>query len=220
MPRVLVVAALWTIVATAPVAQALAEGESPTEFARQLASVHVPMGMVVPVTEVVGRQRDLGALTEGSPKSLSAVELRSSIQRFNALKGRFRASQRGDVVHVRSVEEPAEVTTLLDRSTKLDGGVEVPAMLAIYQHVVSAMTGKEQPEGYAWSGALPSPACPINQKVHLPSGLTAEGVLDQVVSQVPGLIWVLTYNPQLKDNTMAVGLMCADGTFFRTAFQP
>lgn len=44
--------------------------------------------------------------------------------------------------------------------------------------------------------------------------------LDQIVTQVPGLVWVVTYDPGSPGEDVKVGLLCPDGYFGRTTVSP
>ena len=191
--------------------------ERPGEYTIALAQSGVPVGLVAPRDVLIGRHAVPHSETMAAGTSISREGLASSLDLFNTAKGGFRARQEGGVVHVRSLEEPAEVGSALERSTLMEEAVEVPAFGAIYRYVVRAMSGVEPPQGFVFSGALPGPECPINRPVRMPEGsLSAIALLDQIVRQVPGLVWVVSYSPEAPNAGLKVGRMCPDGEFVRT----
>ena len=219
MPKEIAVASvlLCSLVTAASVAFGQSAQVSPAQYAMSLAQDGVPAGIVAS-REVLAQVRRMPRpqATVGTPSVVRGT-LASGLDLFNAAKGAFRASQDDGIVHLRSLEEPAEISSALDRSTQLDEAVEVPAMHAIYRYVVRAMRGVEPSQGYVWTGGLPGPECPINRPIRIAGGpATAIGLLDQVVRQVPGLLWVVSYNPDQPSVALKVGLMCQDGSFFRT----
>ena len=189
----------------------------PGEYTISLAQSGVPVGLVAPREVLAGRHAVPHSETIVAGRSIEGEDLASSLNLFNTAKGGFRARQEGGVVHVRSLEEPTEVGSALERSTLMEEPVEVPAFGAIYRYVVRAMSGVEPPQGFAFSGALPGPECPINHTVRMPGGsLTAIALLDQIVRHVPGLVWVVSYSPEAPNMGLKVGFMCPAGEFVRT----
>ena len=61
-------------------------------------------------------------------------------------------------------------------------------------------------------GGLPGPRCPLSNSVHLPdTPLSTQHGLDEIVTQVPGLVWIVTYDAAVPDLDFALGLMCGGG---------
>ena len=74
------------------------------------------------------------------------------------------------------------------------------------------MSGRK-PEGIIGTGSFPGPECPLNTRVRLSAGpTTAVNMLTEVVQQVPGLVWIVTYATDASDSDVNVGLMCSDGS--------
>jgi hypothetical protein len=58
------------------------------------------------------------------------------------------------------------------------------------------------------------------QPVRIPAGKTRPiDILDQVVRQVPGITWLVTYRAVAPDHEFKIGLMCGNGSFMRTEVQ-
>jgi hypothetical protein len=138
-------------------------------------------------------------------------DLESNLSRFNAAQGQFRAVRTEGVVHIRGAEEPSEVATALEGRTSEDA-TDTMAMQAVLHQVTRAMGGMPV-GGIIGVGPLPEPGCPVDKPVRIPAGTTAIDALDQIVRQVPGLVWVVSYSPGSAGSglTLKVGLMCADG---------
>jgi hypothetical protein len=196
------------------------------EFGMRLARSAVPAG-------IVASDRALRQLGGGPAVASQATEeaafkrdLTSQLARFNAARGLFRATRTDGIVRIRAAEEPADVMTALERRT-YDAVVDVPALAAVLHHVTWAMSGS-QPTGIMGVGAEPEPDCPMQTPVRIPAATSAIEALDQIVRQVPGLVWVVTYDSESQGRpmrvgqtgaasgdvfrrTLTVGLMCADG---------
>ena len=82
-----------------------------------------------------------------------------------------------------------------------------------------------EPQALLGSGGTLSPGseCPIDRRVDLPGGsMTAIALLDQIVRQVPGVVWVVTYRkePASASLQVNVGLLCWNGWHAKiTVFQ-
>ena len=62
-------------------------------------------------------------------------------------------------------------------------------------------------------GPLPGPESLLGRRIRLDRGRrSAISILDDVVRQVPGLVWFATYNRGLPSQDLKVGLMERDGT--------
>lgn len=184
----------------------------PREFARALAAEGIPAGFVVPEAEF--RRHSEGSTKQGAPAAVAGPRstLESRVTAFNSARGPFRAAETRGVVHIRAADEPADVReALMAESDAADSG-EQPALKAGYRHAVRAIRGVE-PEGFFGSG--PDPSCRLDRPVHLQSGrMTTIEVLDEIVRQVPGVTWLVTYDSER--GFLTVGLMCPDGSFRRT----
>ena len=78
--------------------------------------------------------------------------------------------------------------------------------------VVKALSGKE-PAGIIGTGSFPGPECPLGRPVRLTAGSTsATRMLDEIVKQVPGLMWFVTYDTEAPHYGLQVGFLCADGS--------
>lgn len=186
---------------------------NPAEYTALLAQNGVPSGLVV-ADHFLGARR--GLPRPESPLTIKGAfrdSLFSRLELFNRATGSFRALQKDGVVHVRSLEEPAEVTTALEGEVRFAGAVSVPAVSAVIMHVVAAIRGQEV-EGIVGGGMLPGPECGVNQRVTLPEGpATPTAVLDAIVLQAPGIAWIATYRPDAPKEHLELGLICADGSW-------
>ena len=210
--RILVLGALLCAVFSAFPRTGLAQGTTadPHDFAIGLAQNHAPAGVVVPEK---AWQRVSGA-SYRSPREkrlLPGEDVAAYVARFNASSHAFRATTEKGVVHVRSAGEPIGVHDTLARLVYIDESVELSAFRAVFEKVVVVMQGEER--GLVGSGIDPAAECPIFRPVRVSEGeTTIAGQLDSIVRQVPGLIWFVTYDPDVPNLDLRVGLMCADGT--------
>lgn len=184
--------------------------EWPRDFVQALALKEVAAGIVVP-EEMFKRRVPSGAdETTAGRTTLDSVD--SRMESFNFASGPFRAARKGRVIHVRSLDEPQEVTRALERAVEVRESVELPALQAVYSTVVGAISGAE-PSGIVGSGILPGSECPLGRAVKIrPGSLTAIALLDEIVLQTPGLVWLATYDRDLPHANLKVGLMCPDGS--------
>jgi len=183
---------------------------SPRQFASDLARRGVPGGIVV-------AQQEIGhASASSQPAPADASQTRgaavAAVKGFNAVESGFRATETDGFVHVRSKTEPPDLRLILDRRVRVDASSGLPAQDAVFKRVVKALSGKE-PAGILGSGAFPGPECPLSRPVRLTTGWTsATRMLDEIVRQVPGLMWFVTYDIEAPHYGLQVGLLCGDGS--------
>lgn len=191
---------------------------SPRRLAAELARLGVPGGIVV-------EQQDLGqvpAANGGSGDAFQGVDpVTTAIDEFNAGGPHYRALKADGLVHVRSVTEPPDLRLALDRQVEVASIAALPASDAVFVRVVKVLSGKE-PAGIIGTGSFPGPECPLGTPVRVAAGLkSATQMLDEIVRQVPGLTWVITYDTQAPHYGLEVGLVCGNGAAVRiTAFPP
>jgi hypothetical protein len=81
----------------------------------------------------------------------------------------------------------------------------------MFKGVLGAVRGRE-PQGWLGGGLRPSPECSLDRPIQLPDGsVTVIQVLDEVVRQVPGLVWFVSYQPEAADGDVRFGLICSNG---------
>lgn len=191
-------------------AQAPNSAVSPRQFAADLARLGVPGGIVVAQREIGhASPSSQSAPGDTSQKRAAAV---AAVNGFNAVGSGFRATEADGFVHVRSETEPPDLRLALDRQVRVDGSPGLPAQDAVFLRVVKALSGKE-PAGIIGTGTFPGPECPLRRPVRLSAGSTsATRMLDEIVKQVPGLMWFVTYDTEAPHYGLQVGLLCGDGS--------
>lgn len=227
---VAVLASLWALASSDARADAkpdLSQGQAnnnPRVFAIALAQNEVPAGIVIPAEFLRGGKGMPHPEITTARQAAFRVDLLARVDLFNADKGAFRAS-RGEsgVVHIRSVEEPIEVTRALEHESEIELA-SGPAIGVVFRTGVTAIRGYA-PEGLLGSGgpSTPEPECPLDRRVELPKGrMTAMGVLDAIVRQVPGMAWVVTYRrvPASPSLEMKLGLLCSNGRYLTISVFP
>ncbi len=197
--------------------------QGPREYAVTLVQNRVPVGLVL----------ERGMLEQGKPivppesseadRAAFRERLTSSLDLFNAAGGTFRATEVGGVVHLRSVDEPTDVTDALRRQDHTPESLELPLLGAVFRRGAATLTGSE-PQAVVGSGPVPrpGPGCPLETPVHVPAGsATVVGLLDGIVRQVPGVAWVVTYDGAAnRDLKLHVGLLCSDGSHIKISAYP
>jgi hypothetical protein len=195
----------------------------PRTYALTLARSGVPVVLVVPKEFFSPGGMTLAEIDQIT-RSGFGDSLRSSLALFNAASGRFQATEKDGVVHVRELDQPAEVTSSLERTGELEAVVGLPVLAAMLRRVVPAMRGYAL-EGLIGSGGLltPGPECPIDRRVDLAGGvMTASALLDEIVRQAPGLVVAVTYrrpttHPGFQVN---VGVLCPSGSSMFSVIGP
>jgi hypothetical protein len=162
------------------------------DYAIDLAANGVPSGLIIPAAALErAKVRGYRKPTEATQTAFKS-DLTSSLSTFNAKQGEFRAADRGGVVHVRSVDIPADVESALERSADTVGVSNTPALYVIHTLVLPAITGRRAAGGVGDAGVEEDPACPMYQPVRIPAGKARPiDILDQVVRQVPGITWLV-----------------------------
>jgi hypothetical protein len=95
----------------------------------------------------------------------------------------------GGVLHVRTTREPRRVTELLNRSIDLEAASDVQAIDAVMRVILNAVRGNGSSGAHSSSGVGATP-------VTIRGGRTTfMEALDDVVRQVPGLVWFVTFAP-------------------------
>jgi hypothetical protein len=197
---------------------------NPRVFALTLAQNDVPVGIVIPAEFLRGGKGMPHPEITADSKAAFRIDLAARLDVFNADKGTFRASQgENGVVHIRSINEPMEVTRALEHYSYAEPAVRLSALAVAFRHGVEGMRGY-RPQAIAGSGVQPTPGpeCPIDDPVEFAGGsTTAMGVLDQIVHQVPGIVWLVTYR-QVPTSPLEVnlGLLCTNGGYFTISVFP
>jgi hypothetical protein len=191
----------------------LAFSQTTTESARELAMFFarngVPAGFVLPAAELaaVRAPSHQAATLQGEGETLRTI-----LSRFNDTHASLRASVRAGMVHVRGTKEPATVRESLERTVYVPPPDGVTAFDAVFIHVVGLLAGRE-PQGIVGSIVTTEESdCRVTGSLRLGGEGTVVSVLDAIVRQSPGLVWLVTYDPAFPAETMQVGLMCPDGS--------
>lgn len=179
--------------------------ENPREFAIALARSGISGGLILPKSRLNAPSEE--AVAEGVRRGET---LDSTLAQFNASHPGVRASARAGVVRVHETEVPAVVLEALARSVYVAPVDEISVWEAVFVKTVGLIAGRE-PQGFAGTGVGTSVGCPMNRRIRLPNEPTIERVLDGIVRQVPGLMWVVTYSEESPLETLEVGIICADG---------
>jgi len=180
------------------------------EFLVDLARNEVPAGVVASEEALGGRGIPHDVRPASSKKAFRA-DMGSRVGRFNAVNTGFQAIEKAGIVHVRGVDEPIGVGATLESYVSVRNGSGIPVIEAVLKRVVGAVRGREL-QGFVGTGSFPGPECPLDRPVNLPEGPTPLiALLDQIIRQVPGLVWLVTYEPGLPNNNLKVGLLCPDG---------
>jgi len=112
----------------------------------------------------------------------------------------------GGVLHVRTTREPRRVTELLNRSIHVDAAPDVQAIDAIMRIILNAVRGDGSAGAFHASGRE-------GTLVTIRGGPTTfMQALDDVVRQVPGLVWLLTFTPQEGGRNFQIVLLGPPGS--------
>jgi hypothetical protein len=211
------VAAVISAAAVAFVSPCLSEaGEGIDSFVLTLARNDVPAGLVAPDAVIARLAAGPFSAASAQAKSQFRGTLGTAVREFNASAPGFEASVDGGVVHVRSASEPRSVSELLTRTWVQKEDAEIPALTAINRYVLGAMGGFEPPGGVIGAGMFPDEDSPAYQRVKLARGsTTARQMLDEIVKQVRGLVWFVSYKPDSANADVQIGLICPDGAMVR-----
>ena len=205
------------LTASAALGQTIAAPATPAggavELAVTLARNDAPAGLVAPRPVLVGRRAAPSPSPTAAGKAAFQEGLARMIERFNASGTAFRARSEGGVVHVRSPHEPPEVTKALRQPVRIETRVTASVLVLLRGPIVQAMRGSAPSEGYLYAGLMPSSECSLLAHVRPPEGrATALELLDEIVRQLPGRVWLATYDPAEPRQTLKVGILCRDGS--------
>jgi hypothetical protein len=111
----------------------------------------------------------------------------------------------GGVLHVRTMREPRRVTDLLNRRIELEPAEGVPAIEVVATRIVHAVRG-DRSAGRAGSTTF------IGRPVDIRGGTTTVmEALDDVVRQVPNLVWYVYFEPKDDGGRLEIGLIGPGG---------
>jgi len=199
---------MWRVLAVAVVSSATVFAQpagpriGPRDVAMLMASRQMPAGVIAPTVVM-----SVGPPPPPSPPSETDDGL---VARFTASLPSFDAVRDGTVVHVLPKDLPPRIRARLDQKLNLDSMSDTSAVGMVIRFADS-LRGRISPNALA-GGGLPGPKCPLANTVHLPdTALSTQQALDEVVKQVPGLVWVVTYDAAVPDLDFALGLMCGGG---------
>jgi hypothetical protein len=180
------------------------------DFAVDLAVNGVPAGVVVPESEFVPR-RSTAPSPDPVGKTSFVAKLPQLMSDFNLLARDMRAVSLNGVVRLQTTTLPDATRTLLAREIFIDATRQAPAGQAIFQLLVSRLQGATA-TGIAGSGIMPAPSCRLQDIVQISRGTyTVASYLDAVVTQLPGLVWLVTFDPERPNEDLKVGVVCPGG---------
>ncbi|MEW6322493.1 MAG: hypothetical protein AB1635_15570 [Acidobacteriota bacterium] len=187
--------------------------ENVRDFSVRLAANGVPAGVVVRESELVATGNSPAADPKG--KTAFLADLPQLISEFNASNRSVRAVSTSSVIHVESTRLPDAAKQLLSREVFIDRGLRVPAGDAIFKTLMGLVRGSAV-TAIAGTGLMPGPSCRLQDVVHLPRGTyTVSGYLDRVVTQLPGLVWLVTFEAEQPSSALKVGVVCPGGESLR-----
>jgi len=199
---------MWRVLCAAVVSSASLIAQSagprigPRDVAILMASRQMPAGVIAPTVVM-----SVGPPPPPSPASETDDGL---LARFTASLPSFDAVRDGKVVHVLPKDLPSKIRARLDQKLELESTSDTSATGMVIRFA-DALRGRISPNALA-GGGLPGPKCPLANTVHLPdTPMSTQQALDAVVKQVPGLVWIVTYDAAVPDLDFALGLMCAGG---------
>lgn len=129
------------------------------------------------------------------------------------MNANLRRSNVNGVAHFRVQEEPASVTSVLRMQITMLPEIQISALEAVTDRVISALRGR-----YSTASTPPVVSCGMSLPVAVTGGkTTVQQALDDVVRQVQGVVWLLTFTPKQGTVSMQLGLVCADGTLVSRA---
>jgi hypothetical protein len=171
------------------------------ELATVLAQRKVPTGVLVP--EALWKPT-----IRVSPPSIAIPVL---LRELNARNPSVEAIDVAGVIRVASRRIPPPLEEVLERERYLDAPVRETTVRAVFFVAGDLLRGTHS-TGVLGSGPEPGPECPANQQVDIPAGpTTVLAILDAVVRQRPGAVWLITYDEAAPLASLGAGLVCADG---------
>jgi hypothetical protein len=211
--RWVALAAVWSWGVSASIGLSQSPTTNPWDYGLSLAQHDIPGGVVAPERVAGERRRVPPEAKSPKDKALFKERIAATLEAFNAEHAGFAAGQENGVIHIRSIEEPTPVSNALERRTTFsERATNVAVLDVMMKGVLGAMRGAEI-RGWVGGGAEPGPECSPLRPVRVPGGsVTAVELLDEVVRQVPGLVWYVTYDSENLSQDVKVGLICSNGT--------
>lgn len=184
--------------------------------AARFAAKGVPAGFVVPESTMRGRPAPPPFVAR--PAQLESPDrIAELVEAFNQDRGSFRASFARGVIHIRRDDEPAAVTQAIEREDLVEASVDVTAAAILASLVLPLLHGEWTTEsgGIIGSGGI-SAECPLGERVRIEAGRRSAGdLMDDVVRQVPGVAWFVTYDEESPTFNLKVGFVCFNGATTR-----
>jgi hypothetical protein len=220
MRKLLVLAALLSTVSPSLLAGTPKLGVGPAPAAdlsedvwtlvQSLLARRVPVRVVVPIrlwspTYRAGR-------SDTPPPSIADL-----LAKFNKRHPSMHVFQRDGVVRVQQRVLPSSIEAVLARRHNLTQPVTATGVNLIFYTVGEIVWGK-QTKGLVGGGLEPGSGCTATQWVQVRSGsATVSDIGDEVVRQLHGTGWLLTFDETMPETSIALGLVCADGWWARYA---
>lgn len=183
------------------------------DLAVRLAANAIPAGVISPDAAFTA----VGRPPVKDPRGLEAfrAELPLILAEFERKHPSFLVQSLPGVVVIVDKDQPHIVADLLGRSIFLPGVREATAADAIVKHLAGRLRNTTI-TGLAGVGPAPGPSCPLGATVKFgPVSHTVSTFLNDVVRQVPGLVWVVTYSVAEQPSNIRIGIVCPDGASLR-----
>lgn len=143
------------------------------------------------------------------------AELPRLLEEFERTHPVFRAQPLPGGVLVGRREQPDVVRALLSRSVSVEAPQPVTAADAIFKHLVGELKNRAV-TAIAGVGPMPGASCPLDAVIRINKApYIVTTFLNHVVEQAPGLVWILTYEPDAPDGGLRLGVVCPDGASFQ-----
>jgi hypothetical protein len=182
------------------------------ELAQALLERGLPVGIVV-------SERALQPVYPPDQRTSAAAMVEDLLADFNARHPLMQAVQRNGVVRIASRNVPAVVREALSRPRHLPQPVTAGGINVMF-YTVAAMLRGSRTNGIVGVGPLPGPECGVDGEVRLRAGATTVAEIgDEVVRQLSGTGWLITFNEARPATGLQVGILCADG-WWQIALDP
>jgi len=197
-----------TVMSSSAWTQAAVDG---LELAAELARHGVAGGAVVPASDFSGWVPPR-AVPSAEEKEAFRDGLPAVAEAFAEARSEYSVTLMDSVVHVRSAREPAAVQVVLDGIAVVPDVESISVRDALYKLVLGAMTGQEPTGGIVGTGRQPVEACSLDRLIRVSGGsMSPARLLDQIVGQLSGVVWVVTYDEERPNNDLKVGFICRGG---------
>jgi hypothetical protein len=180
------------------------------EFAVRLAVNGVPAGVVVCERDFAPKSTE-PPKADAKHKQAFALTLPELLSAFNSRNHTIRAVRADRSIHLEATRLPEAVRELLARQIFIDASQKVPAGDAIFKVLMSLVRGSTV-TAIAGTGIMPGRSCMLQGLVEIQRGTyTVSEFLDDIVTQVPGLVWLITFDAEELNSGLKLGVVCPGG---------